>query len=399
MLNCARNWRAVLHTNDELLSHISLKGIDMHVCLISNQIAAWGKIGGFGTATRALGAGLVRRGWTVSAVVPRRVSHGQAAVEELDGITVYGTHPSTTLTSGKIFERIRADIYHSQEPTIASWFAQRTCPRAHHVITCRDPRGVKDHWVELKHTNYKRRMIFPATWWYEASPPVHRAVRRAHAIFCPAEVIIPRARELYGEDLHIEFVPSPVNVPNRPLTKARQPTVLFVGRWDHRKRIERFFDLAKRHPDVHFIGVGRAHDASYDRRLRRMYSDLPNLELPGFLQRFGKGNLFDYYERAWILVNTSAREGLPYSFIEAAAWQCAILSCLNPQQFASRFGRHVTDDDFDTGLQWLLEDNRWRSLGEQAAHHVADIWSEEASIQQHVERYERLLAHGPKGSS
>jgi hypothetical protein len=70
----------------------------LKVCLISNQIAAWGKIGGFGTATRALGAGLAKRGIDVSAVVVRRPENGQKKVEMLDGITVYGAGSFETLT-------------------------------------------------------------------------------------------------------------------------------------------------------------------------------------------------------------------------------------------------------------------------------------------------------------
>ena len=65
----------------------------MKVCLISNQIAAWGKIGGFGTATRAIGGGLCKRGVDVAAVVPQRPSGGQRRIEQLDGMTVYGMNP------------------------------------------------------------------------------------------------------------------------------------------------------------------------------------------------------------------------------------------------------------------------------------------------------------------
>jgi hypothetical protein len=124
----------------------------LRVCLISNQIAAWGKIGGFGTATRALGAGLAKRGIDVSAVVVRRPENGQKKVEMLDGITVYGAGSFETLTSGKLFRQIDADIYQSQEPTIASYLAQRSMPERVHVVTCRDPRDWHEHMVELRHT-------------------------------------------------------------------------------------------------------------------------------------------------------------------------------------------------------------------------------------------------------
>ena len=42
------------------------------ICLICVEIFAWGKYGGFGKATRIIGRELVKRGYDVYAVVPRR---------------------------------------------------------------------------------------------------------------------------------------------------------------------------------------------------------------------------------------------------------------------------------------------------------------------------------------
>ena len=117
----------------------------------------------------------------------------------------------------------------------------------------------------------------------------------------------------------------------------------------------------------------------------------PNVEMPGFLSRFGEGGLYELYSRAWVLVNTSAREGLPYTFVEATAWGCAILSCLNPDEFAERFGRYVDDDDFVAGMQWLLDNHRWRTQGEKGARFVADVFSEQNSIDEHLKQYAALL--------
>lgn len=369
----------------------------MHICLIANQIAAWGKIGGFGTATRAIGAGLARRGIEVSAVVPRRKGHGQRRVEELDGITVYGSGVFETLTSGAIFREIGADIYHSQEPNIATWLAQRAAPEARHVVTCRDPRGFSDHLQELRHSTRGRQLMLPASWYYEMSPLVKRAVRNADAVFCPAPMIVKRARRLYGDGIDPVFVPSPVDLPEREPVKSTKPEVLFVGRWDRRKRIERFFELARLFPEVHFTAVGEAHDGGYDRHLRERYGDLVNVEMPGFVPRFGGGGLYDLYERAWVIVNTSIREGLPYTFIEAAAWGCSILSELNPERFAERFGYAAEGGDYEAGLRWLLTDENWKLRGRAAADYVHEFFGEKNSIREHIRRYRALLGEAGGG--
>lgn len=363
----------------------------MRVCLIANQIAAWGKIGGFGTATRAIGAGLARRGIEVSAVVPRRGADGQQPIETLDGITVYGLSSWETLTSGRIFKEIQADIYHSQEPTIGAWLAQRALPEAVHLVTCRDPRGWSDHLLELRYGSLARRLRFPITWWYEMSPLVRESVRRADAVFCPAPCLADRVQRLYGGGVQPQFLPSPIDLPLAEPNKSAEPLVLFVGRWDRRKRIERFFELARSFPDVLFVAVGRAHEAGYDRSLRQTYGRLPNVELPGFINRFDSGELYRWYEQAWVLVNTSAREGLPYTFVEGAAWGCSILSSLNPDGFAQRFGYHAQQDDYEQGLSRLLA-GEWRLKGRLAAEHVRLTFSEENSLREHVTHYERLLA-------
>lgn len=369
----------------------------MKVCFISNQIAAWGKIGGFGTATRAIGSGLADRGVEVMAVLPRRARAGQQTIEQLDGITVYGTSPWTTTASGRIFRELNADIYHSQEPTIASYLAQRSVPNAIHIVTCRDPRSLGDHLIELRYTNYKRRLMAPITWYYEASPWVKAAVQRAAAVLTPAPSCLDeKIRGLYGKTIQPIFVPSPVDIPQSPPNKSAKPMALFVGRWDHRKRIERFFELARQFPQVCFVAVGRAHDSRYDRQLRQTYQDMPNVEMPGYVSRFGCPSVYDYYAAAWIIVNTSAREGLPYTFVEAMAWGCAILSCINPDAFAERFGYYVTDGDFEKGLGWLLENQSWRRLGAAGARYVAEIFNTENSIRRHLQLYKRMLARTAK---
>ena len=358
----------------------------MKICLVSNQIAAFDKIGGFGTATRALGRGLVGRGARVFAVVPRRA--GQREVEEVDGITVHSTGPFDTFTSGDVFREIGADLYHSQEPTLATRLAQRAMPGVPHLVTCRDPRGLAEHFLEWRYSGLRRRLQAPATWLYEASPFVKQAVRSAHRVFCAAPFLRERVRRLYGVDS--EFLPSPVRVPAGVLRKSGRPLVLFVGRWDRRKRVERFLGLARLFPDVRFVAVGRSHDASYDARLREGARAIPNLEAPGFLSLFDTPQLATYYEAAWVLVNTSVREGLPYTFLEAAAHGCAVLSGLDPDGFVGRFGVVAGEDGLASGLRSLLEADRWREKGALGREYVAETFAEERSLDRHLQIYEEV---------
>ena len=116
-----------------------------------------------------------------------------------------------------------------------------------------------------------------------------------------------------------------------------------------------------------------------------------HLDMPGYVSRFDHPGLSEYYEKSWILVNSSAREGFPYTFLEAAGFGVAILSCLNPESFASKYGYFVVDGDFESGLRYLLEDYRWRSAGEKAMKYVRSIWNEDTCINRHLRLYRRLV--------
>jgi glycosyltransferase involved in cell wall biosynthesis len=356
------------------------------VCLISVEIFAWGKYGGFGRATRLIGRELARRGVDVTAIVPRRP--GQAPVEDLDGIRVLSFERSKLLSASSLYRQVDADIYHSEEPSLGTYLAMRAMPDRKHVITFRDTRDAQDWWTEFSLPSVSRLQV-ASNWLYEDNLLVHRAVRRADARFAAAHMLIAKARRKYRLPASPEFLPTPVAILENP-QKAAQPTVCFVSRWDKRKRPELFFELARRFPHVRFLAAGKSRDLAWDQALRQQYGSLPNLELLGFIDQFRTDQLSRLLEESWILVNTAAREGLPNAFIEAAAHGCAILSAVDPDGFASRFGRQVQDDDFAAGLQALLQGDAWRELAAQGHRYVSDTFNLEKSIDRHLAIYQNL---------
>ena len=167
------------------------------------------------------------------------------------------------------------------------------------------------------------------------------------------------------------FLPTPIRVPAQ-VRKSDRPTVCYVGRLDRRKRPERFFALAAACPDVHFIVAGAAQDPAFAAELDRLAP--PNLEQRGFVDQFAGDALSAILGESWVLANTSAREGLPNSYIEACAHRCAILSPVDPDGFASRFGALVTDSDFVAGLRRLLAGWPWRRAGRSRWSTTASHW-------------------------
>jgi glycosyltransferase involved in cell wall biosynthesis len=173
--------------------------------------------------------------------------------------------------------------------------------------------------------------------------------------------------------------------------KSPDPTVCYIGRWDRRKRPELFFELVKSFPRVRFLAAGQSRDAEWENDLRNKYGDLPNLEMLGFIDQFNGDKLWQVFNQSWVLVNTAAREGLPNALKEAAAHACAILSSVDPDGFASRFGYHARRDDFVAGLQELLDNNTWEARGMLGREYVRQEFEIKRAIDQHIRVYQQLL--------
>lgn len=362
----------------------------MRICLVSVEIFAWGKYGGFGRATRTIGRELVERGHDVFAVVPRR--QGQAATESLDGMTVLSFPPRRWLSSARLLRDTDAHIYHSCEPSLGTYLATRTRPERGHMVTCRDPRDWEDWKTEFALPSRSRLRVV-ANYVYENGPLVRRGVQRADAVYAAARCLVSKAQSVYRLRTPPRFLPTPIQIPDS-VEKASEPTVCFVGRLDRRKKPEVFFALVERFPGVRFIAVGASNDPAWDQYLRERYGSLPNLELRGFVDQFKTNELSEILSQAWILVNTSAREGLPNSLLEAAAHRCAILSAVDPDGFASRFGWHAENGDFEGGLRFLVDEGHWRERGLAAWRYVDATFETGRAIDSHLAAYDELLEYG-----
>jgi glycosyltransferase involved in cell wall biosynthesis len=358
----------------------------LRVCLVATEVFAWGRFGGFGAATRAIGRGLAEKGVRVSVVVP--LGEGQRGFEELDGMEVYGFPLTRYPFTAGIYRGIGADVYHSEEPSWGTRLALEAAPDARHIATSQNPKTRRD-WNLVERHYPTRRRIYNSL----ASPAVDACVKHLDAIYCQARYIIPKTRALYSLQKDPGFLPNPVKMPEKTV-KAGEPTVCFLGRFDAEKKPEAFFELAEKFPDVRFVAAGKAHDVKRDEVLRRKYGGIRNLELPGFLDGEEKGRLLS---ESWVLVNTSVSECLPVSFLEAAAHGCAILSPHDPDGFASGFGYHVKGDDYEAGLRWLLDGN-WEKQGEKGRDYVASTHDEKHAIDMHMRAYEEALST-PRPSS
>lgn len=364
----------------------------MRVCLIAVEIFAWGKYGGFGRATRIIGKELAQRGIDVVAVVPRRAE--QRPVEYLDGIRVLSYPPQKWMSSLDLYKEANADIYHSMEPSLGTYLAQRAMPDRKHLVTFRDPRDLHDWVIEFKLPSLNSLQVL-SNWLYEDNWLVKHAVRKADACFTTARCLISKTKKKYHLKKTPEFLPTPVAIPAN-IEKSPEPLVCYLARLDRRKRPELFLNLAQSFPEVKFLVAGQSRNSAWEAYLRQKYAHLPNLQFLGFVDQFSGEGLTSLLGKSWVMVNTSAREGLPNSFLEAAAHGCAILSSVNPDDFASRFGFFARDDDFAAGLRALLLNNLWQQRGAAGRQAMQDIFCLENAIARHLSIYETVLKNNQK---
>ena len=262
-------------------------------------------------------------------------------------------------------------------------------PNRKHIITFRDPRDFRDWKMEYELPSLNKLQVL-SNYFYESNFLVKRAVRRADDVFCIAKYLIPKVKSMYCLKSDPHFLPTPVAIPDK-IEKAITPTVCFLARLDRRNRPEIFFQLAKKFPHIKFVAVGKSRDEKWDSYLKKTYSNLPNLEITGFIDQFSSELHSQILEKSWVMVNTATREALPNAFLEAAAHRCAILSAVDPDGFASQFGYHVQDDNFSKGLDFLLENQKWKERGERGYEYVKETFEINRAIDQHITIYGKIL--------
>ena len=362
----------------------------LHVCILTSQYFDWGIYGGFGSMSRKLGESLAMSGHRVSVIVPGR--QGQPPVETIAGVDIYSFSPRNIVEACRLIKTSKANVFHSQDPTLLTYLAQRLHPRRVHLVTSRDPRELHDWWIEFLYATPMRRLLTPFNYFTESGLFVRQAVRRADGVFCPAHFLKEKVKRLYGLSTLPTLLPNLIDVPAALPKKSTRPTLTFVARWDKRKRPWIFLELAKQFPDFRFVAVGQGSasaERGFDAELRGRFRDVPNLEMPGLINRFREPErMQQLLSDTWIFVSTAVREGLPLTFLEAAAHGCPIISRVDPDQFATKFGRQVHDDDYAAAIRSLLADAPLEK-GRAAYEYVRNTYETSKALQAHVDQYER----------
>ena len=86
---------------------------------------------------------------------------------------MFGFSPRRFWSAQRLLRDCDADIYHSSEPSLQTYFAHRARPNRKHVVTVRDPRDLRDWRTEFALPSLNKLQVV-SNFLYEANVLVSR---------------------------------------------------------------------------------------------------------------------------------------------------------------------------------------------------------------------------------
>ena len=226
--------------------------------------------------------------------------------------------------------------------------------------------------------------------------PMSNFIKRSKniKIFSEAKFISEKAMKIFNLPITPDILLNPIEVLDLKREKYDEPTIVWVARWDPQKRPDMALLLAKQLPEVRFIMIGTAnrtsaHYENVEKYLNKEFHDLRNLTILGFVPEETKREIIG---RSWVLLNTSIREGLPITFLEALAEGTPIVSYVDPDNYVSRFGIKVNYDErsFIVGIEQAVSERIFKKLGQYERSYALSEHALDVVMKKHIQIYKEM---------
>lgn len=211
-------------------------------------------------------------------------------------------------------------------------------------------------------------------------------LRKADAVFTQNQA----DQENLKKTAQVESIMIPNGHLLDPVPQSPRESILWVGRSADFKHPERFLDLAKQFPDESFVMICRqATEDTQHEQLKQQAQGILNLQ---FHSNVEFSQIYEFFARAKVLINTSDSEGFANTFIQAAQTATAILTwSVNPDQFISQYDCGLPGDGsmekMTENLRFLLEDQQYIQKGQNARRYV----ERHHEITKIIEQYKELF--------
>jgi glycosyltransferase involved in cell wall biosynthesis len=247
--------------------------------------------------------------------------YGQPAVESREGTTLraaYEPEPATgPITQGHQL----LSLYRAMRDADADVYVQRGNPRRA-AVTYVLTRLLGRNWVfnlanDANITRDVEGLSRPFRRLYS------RALSNADGVIAQTPFQRRRLVETFGVEADVVSNGYPSAAAAPPF--SARSGFIWVGRFDRtQKRPHLYLDLAERVPDRQFLLIGNNdNDDAYYERIRDRAHQIQNVR---FVGQVSPDEIHEYYRTALALVNTSAYEGFPNTFLEAWRQHTPVLS-------------------------------------------------------------------------
>lgn len=221
------------------------------------------------------------------------------------------------------------------------------------------------------------------------------AVRRADGVVAQTGYQRDLLRDIFG--IPSTVIPNGYTLPaaDEIVPPDDRNAVLWVGSLDpDQKRPDRFLKLAQRLPEVHFRMVGWSDDTRYRAGIERRAKDLPNVSFEGFVP---PDQIDRYYRYAVALVNTSAYEGFPNTFLEAWRYGVPVVSLeysLDGVLTDEGVGYHAgTMDNLERTIAELWNDREQvADTGQRGREYVQTHYTMDAIYEKYADVFAKAIA-------
>jgi len=330
--------------------------------------------GGIQTQWAALLRCLRGRGWPLTVITESDGSSGASV--SMDGMRILSAAPhagsvrrlARALEAWRLLKAADSDIYLMQGA--GPWAAVAAAfSRAHNRRFIFWLASDTDAMCRASAGSRLRRAWRVLAWW---------GIKRADAVIVQTRRQQQLVRHYLGQNATV--------VPNVCVSGARDATdspcgpVLWVSniRWE--KRPLRALQLAEALPQVGLTMIGgpvRGQEGLYD-EVKRQAACLPNVSFLGPLP-FSQAD--GYFASASLLLNTSAVEGFPNTFLQAWWWGLPVVSTFDPDEVICRhgFGVHAQSlEGLVAAVGGLLSKAHVRqAMGRAAQAHVRSVHGQE----------------------
>ena len=227
--------------------------------------------------------------------------------------------------------------------------------------------------------------------------PMKRLITKSKSlkIFTEADFIGQKVQKMFNLAFVPETIRNPIAIASQSKVKSSKPSFVWVGRWDPQKRPDTMLMCASELPEYDFYMIGTATRGARDyvsveKKLIEKFSKYSNIHILGFIDEVTKR---DFIGRSWALVNTSVREGLPITFLEALAEGTPIVSYVDPDSYATKFGVKVdyTIESFKKGIEKIVGEKLFEKIGAKEREFARKEHDIGIIMNRHLDIYNNML--------